>query len=68
MNRRRHTQAHFPVLEPDEALRFVDLLQRVIDAVWRAHGHEMGERLIDQYIADPATESHSFEDGEDLPF
>lgn len=68
MSRRRHAQAHLPALEPDEALRFVALLQRVIDAVWRAYGQEMGERLIDQYVADANVEPPTIEDGDDLPF
>ena len=29
----------------DEALAFVAFLQRLIDAIWRAHGHNMGPCL-----------------------
>ncbi len=68
MSARRHTQAHLPPLEPHEALRFVELLQHVINAVWRAHGQEMGERLIDRHIANPESEPLPFMDGDDLPF
>lgn len=67
MSRRRHTQAHFPALDPHEALRFVGLLQRVIDAVWRAHGQEMGERLIDQYVAELTDDGPPIDDRE-VPF
>jgi hypothetical protein len=33
-----HAVIHLPALAPEEALRFMDLLGRVIDGIWRAHG------------------------------
>jgi hypothetical protein len=43
--RRRHAQVHFPALEPDQALLVVDLLERVIGGIWRAHGDAMADFL-----------------------
>lgn len=67
MTRRRHAQAHLPPLEGDDALRFVGLLQRIIDAVWRAHGLEMTERLMDRSEHCPNTDP-SLDDVDELPF
>jgi hypothetical protein len=34
----RHAVIHLPVLAPDEAVLVMRVLDRVIDAIWRAHG------------------------------
>ena len=67
MKRQPHPQAHLPPLDPDEALRFVALLQRIIDAVWRAHGLAMRERLLDQHVGTSDSDV-PLEDQDDLPF
>jgi hypothetical protein len=32
---------HFPPLEASEALVFVTILERAVEAIWRTHGNEM---------------------------
>lgn len=34
----RHAVIHLPALAPDEAVLVMQVLDRVIDAIWRAHG------------------------------
>ena len=69
----RHAQIHLPVLDPDEALRFVDLLERICTAIWKAHGQQMSERLVDSYLlrqergADDPFSDYDI-DVDDLPF
>ena len=41
MNRRRHAQLHLPPLSARDALAVVDVLQRAIAAIERAHGDDM---------------------------
>ena len=43
--RERHTQAHFPSLTGHEALLVVNLFERVVAALWRAHGAAMADVL-----------------------
>jgi hypothetical protein len=64
-------QARLPAFDAEDALRFVAALQSVIDAVWRAHGEAMGERLLDRHIAkhgDAADAGPSLDDFDELPF
>ena len=37
----RHAVIHLPALTADQALLLVHLLDRIHDAIWRAHGHAM---------------------------
>jgi hypothetical protein len=37
----RHPVIHLPALSADEALLLVHTLERILDAIWRAHGHAM---------------------------
>ena len=62
----RHAQIHLPPLDPDEALRFVAFLDRISRGIWRAHGMQMGECLVDRHISHTASpiENNDF----DLPF
>lgn len=39
--RRPHAQIHLPPLSADYALLLVDIFERAIEAVWRAHGEPM---------------------------
>lgn len=39
--RRRHAQLHLPPLEAHEALLLVAMCERLIAAIWRAHGDAM---------------------------
>lgn len=45
--RQRTARMHLPHLAPDDALLLVSVLQRAIDAIWRAHGNEMVEASIE---------------------
>jgi hypothetical protein len=38
-----HAQIHLPPLDAGYALTLVDIFERAIDAIWRAHGHSMAE-------------------------
>lgn len=37
----RHAVIHLPALTADQALLLVHILDRIHDAIWRAHGHAM---------------------------
>lgn len=37
----RHPVIHLPALSADQALLLVHILDRIHDAIWRAHGHAM---------------------------
>lgn len=61
---KRHAQLHLPPLGATEALRVVAILERVITAIWRAHGDAMADEAAflgidipqnpdDDYSADP---------------
>jgi hypothetical protein len=41
--RSRRAQIHLPPLDAGYALTIVGILERAIDAIWRAHGHSMAE-------------------------
>jgi hypothetical protein len=41
--RSRRAQIHLPPLDAGYALTLVGILERAIDAIWRAHGHSMSE-------------------------
>lgn len=61
----RHAIIHLPVLSPDEAKLVMRVLDRVIDAVWRAHGpaiefqDEADHALASEPASAPASESTS---------
>lgn len=57
MSRSPHAQLHLPALSPDEALVFVNVLDRLIAAIWRAHGPAMSARLDELHSAPPAPAS-----------
>lgn len=50
MSRRRHPVVHLPPLQPDQALDFADLLERIIEALWAAHGYDMALRGTDRAL------------------
>ena len=56
-----------PPLTADEALRLVAFLERVTNAIWRAHGNEMSQRLIDRAVRQPPRPPIDLDDS-DLPF
>ena len=62
----RYAQIHLPPLYPEEALRLVALLERASRAIWRAHGMQMGECLVDRHMNHVTTsiDPNDF----DLPF
>jgi len=43
MSPRRHAQVHLPPLDAGYALTLVDIFERAIEAIWRAHGERMSE-------------------------
>lgn len=50
-----HAQAHLPALDGADALLVVNILQRVTDAIWRAHGPAMQASLEETCCSIPAT-------------
>ncbi len=69
-HRRQPPSAHIrlPPLAADEALRLVAFLERVTDAIWRAHGEQMSERLLDRAVRHPTPRLPLDRDDSDLPF
>jgi hypothetical protein len=68
-----HAQIHLPPLEPGEALFFVEILERAVRAIWRAHGDQMadclGARGIDTPMPEGAVLSgHPAPNPDDFPF
>ena len=39
----RHAHIHLPPLDAGYALTLVDIFERAIDAIWRAHGDRMAD-------------------------
>jgi hypothetical protein len=48
-----HAQIHFPSLTGHEALLVVNLLERVVDSLWRTHGDAMTDLLGCCHPGDP---------------
>lgn len=44
-----HINVHLPSLDGEQALIFVNILERLIAATWRVHGHSMGAVLEEVY-------------------
>lgn len=70
-----HAQIHLPPLDPGYALTLVDIFERAIEAIWRAHGDRMAElrELRGATTADESTDSECVVDGapnapDDSPF
>jgi hypothetical protein len=55
----RHPVIHLPALTADEALLLVHVLDRIHDAIWRAHGHAMQLRRDELAGLSPVTPSAS---------
>ena len=55
--RARHAQLHLPPMRGEEACRLVNILERTIRAVWRAHGDEMADVIGRDHPA-PETLQH----------
>ena len=51
--RRRTARLHLPYLAPDEALLLVSVLERAINAIWRAHGNEMVKTCFESDATTP---------------
>lgn len=65
-----HAQAHLPALDGEDALLVVNILQRVADAIWRAHGPAMHASLEEARCNVPTTvrpASYSSEHDDALP-
>jgi hypothetical protein len=70
---RRHAQIHLPPLDAGYALTLVDILERAIAALWRAHGERMAQLLQQREQARRAAQHHVLLDGDpdapdDIPF
>jgi hypothetical protein len=63
--RKPHAQLHLPVLTAEQALLLVNVLERVITAIYRAHGDAMAQ-LSAARIDPPLFFSGSLPD--DFPF
>lgn len=51
----RHAVIHLPALTADEALLLVHILDRIHDAIWRAHGQAMQLRRDELACLRPAS-------------
>lgn len=51
--RRPHAQLHLPPLEAHEALALVAICERLIAAVWRAHGDAMADVEANGLLPEP---------------
>ena len=40
-----HARIHLPSMEPDQAVMVVDVLEKTVKAIWRAHGDAMADYL-----------------------
>jgi len=60
----RHAMIHLPALAPDEAVLVMRVLDRAIDAIWRAHGPaiEAHASMLDDAPARPASAPRSSDD------
>ena len=47
-----HANVHLPSLDGHQALIFVNILDRIISAIWRAHGHAMTAVLEERRAPD----------------
>jgi hypothetical protein len=48
-----HASIHLPPLDGHEALLLVNILDRLISAIWRAHGHAMRATLEELHTSVP---------------
>lgn len=59
-----HAQAHLPALNGDDALLIVNILGRITDAIWRAHGPAMQTALEETCCRVSTTTSASSDSSE----
>lgn len=62
---------HLPTLTPDEALRFVAILESITRAIWWTYGERMSELLItdpSRRCEMPQPLDNPLSDDADLPF
>ena len=59
----RHPQIHLPPLSAGYALTLVDVFERAIAAIWRAHGNRMAELLEMRRAAARPRNDEYVEDG-----
>lgn len=72
-----HAQVCLPPLTPNEALLFVNLLEKICQALWHAHGAGMAEllqRVVDAHVErnldplPPSSDPQMPAANDDLPF
>lgn len=49
----KHARLHMPSMTAEEALAVVALLEKAVEAIWRAHGNAMADRLASAGIETP---------------
>lgn len=69
----RHAQIHLPPMEAERAYFVVKILDRIVEAIWRAHGEAMadfqGRVFPDEPPPDDAvTQRDNFSDEDDIHF
>jgi hypothetical protein len=60
----RHAQIHLPPLGAGYALTLVDIFERAIAAIWRAHGDRMAELLEMRRAAAESPQTERVVDGD----
>lgn len=74
--RPHHAQLHLPQLTAEESLLFVEIFERAIKAIWRAHGDSMADHLAMRGMETPppfdavilCDRDPNDPDNDDLPF
>ncbi|WP_428267716.1 hypothetical protein [Haliangium sp.] len=64
----RHAVIHLPALSGDEALLLLRILDRLHDAIWRAHGDDIERCLEERAPAASAPPPAPMLADDDLPF
>lgn len=59
-----HAQIHLPPMSADLALAVVDVLDRVVEAIWRTHGERMGELRALRARRSPEPDDELVDDGD----
>lgn len=59
---KKHARIHLPHMNADDALLVVALLEKAVEAIWRAHGDAMADRLAAAGIETPRPEDARWDD------
>lgn len=61
----KYARLHMPYMTADEALAVVALLEKAVEAIWRAHGDAMAERLAASGVETPRPEDARWDGNQD---